>query len=112
MLQRAGLHRADLVAAFSEIPRCPGARESHHGPAGRQEIQPHHRQALPWESWAAPKDKSGKLDHNHALTGDDLLDFVNRQLFPYLHGFKAKASGPTTIEYKIGEIFSEIKNRI
>ena len=65
-----------------------------------------------WESWAAPKDKSGKLDHNHALTGDDLLDFVNRQLFPYLQGFKAKASGPNTIEYKIGEIFSEIKNRI
>ena len=65
-----------------------------------------------WESWAAPKDKSGKLDHNNALTGDDLLDFVNRQLFPYLQGFKAKASGPNTIEYKIGEIFSEIKNRI
>ena len=68
--------------------------------------------AYRWESWAAPKDKSGKLDHNHALTGDDLLDFVNRQLFPYLQGFKAKASGPNTIEYKIGEIFSEIKNRI
>jgi type I restriction enzyme M protein len=65
-----------------------------------------------WDTWAAPKDRSGKLDHNHALTGDDLLDFVNRQLFPYLQGFKAKASGPNTIEYKIGEIFSEIKNRI
>ncbi len=65
-----------------------------------------------WDSWAAPKDKSGKLDHNHSLTGDDLLDFVNRQLFPYLQSFKAKASGPNTIEYKIGEIFSEIKNRI
>ncbi|OYV04712.1 MAG: type I restriction endonuclease subunit M [Verrucomicrobiales bacterium VVV1] len=65
-----------------------------------------------WNYWAAPKDASGKLDHNNALTGDDLLDFVNRQLFPYLQGFKAKASGPNTIEYKIGEIFSEIKNRI
>ena len=65
-----------------------------------------------WTYWAAPKDASGKLDHNNALTGDDLLDFVNRQLFPYLQGFKAKASGPNTIEYKIGEIFSEIKNRI
>jgi hypothetical protein len=43
---------------------------------------------------------------------DDVLDFANRQLFPYLQGFKAKASGPNTIEYKIGEIFSEIKNRI
>jgi type I restriction enzyme M protein len=65
-----------------------------------------------WESWAAPKGKDGKLDHNVALTGDDLRDFVNQKLFPYLHSFKQKASGPNTIEYKIGEIFGEIKNRI
>ena len=65
-----------------------------------------------WESWAAPKGKDGKLDHNKALTGDDLRDFVNGKLFPYLHGFKQKASGPNTIEYKIGEIFGEIKNKI
>ena len=65
-----------------------------------------------WESWAAPKGKDGKLDHNKALTGDDLRDFVNEKLFPYLHGFKQKASGPNTIEYKIGEIFGEIKNKI
>src|SRR5881396_523241 len=65
-----------------------------------------------WENWAAPKDKDGKLDHNKALTGDDLRDFVNAKLFPYLHGFKQKASGPNTIEYKIGEIFGEIKNKI
>ena len=65
-----------------------------------------------WETWAAAKDKEGKLDHNKALTGDDLRDFVNQKLFPYLTGFKQKASGPNTIEYKIGEIFGEIKNKI
>lgn len=65
-----------------------------------------------WESWAAPKDKAGNFDPNRATTGDDLLDFVNRQLFPYLQGFKVKAAGPDTIEYKIGEIFGEIKNRV
>jgi type I restriction enzyme M protein len=65
-----------------------------------------------WENWAAPKGKDGKLDHNKALTGDDLRDFVNGKLFPYLHKFKQKASGPNTIEYKIGEIFGEIKNKI
>ena len=43
-----------------------------------------------WESWAAPKDTDGKLDHNKALTGDDLRDFVNRKLFPYLHRFQAE----------------------
>jgi len=65
-----------------------------------------------WEIWAAPKGKDGKLDHNAAMTGDDLRDFVNQKLFPYLHGFKQKASGANTIEYKIGEIFGEIKNKI
>jgi len=65
-----------------------------------------------WESWAAPKAADGTLDHNKALTGDDLRDFVDRRLFPYLHGFKQRATGPNTIEYKIGEIFGEIKNKI
>ena len=65
-----------------------------------------------WEIWAAPKTPDGKPDHNHALTGDDLLQFVNGKLFPYLHGFKQRATGPDTLEYKIGEIFGEIKNRI
>ena len=65
-----------------------------------------------WESWAAPKGKGGKLDHNAALTGDDLREFVDLKLFPYLHGFKQRATGPDTIEYKIGEIFGEIKNKI
>ncbi len=65
-----------------------------------------------WDTWAAPKDASGQLDHNKALTGDDLVRFVNDTLFPHLHSFKQKASGPNTIEYKIGEIFGEIKNKI
>lgn len=65
-----------------------------------------------WENWAASKGKDGKLDHNKTLTGSDLTEFVSLKLFPYLHGFKQKASGPNTIEYKIGEIFGEIKNKI
>ncbi len=65
-----------------------------------------------WASWAAPKTKDGKLDHHTALTGDDLIDFVNLKLFPYLKGFKQSATSPDTIEYKIGEIFSELKNKI
>jgi type I restriction enzyme M protein len=65
-----------------------------------------------WESWAAPKGKNGKIDDNKAMSGDDLRDFVDKKLFPYLQGFKQKATGPDTIEYKIGEIFSEIRNKI
>jgi len=65
-----------------------------------------------WNVWATPKDKDGKLDHHNALTGDDLLDYVNGRLFPYLKRFKQSADSADTIEYKIGEIFSELKNRI
>jgi len=65
-----------------------------------------------WESWAAPKDTNGKIDLNKAQTGPDLYEFVNNKLFPYLHGFKSRASGSNTIEYKIGEIFGETKNKI
>ena len=65
-----------------------------------------------WETWAAPKGKDGQIDHNKALVGEDLTNFVNQKLFPYLHGFTQKATGPNTIEYKIGQIFGEIKNKI
>ena len=65
-----------------------------------------------WETWAAPKDADGNFDHNNALTGSDLIDFVDGQLFPYLKSFKQKAESPDTIQYKIGEIFGEIKNKI
>jgi len=63
-----------------------------------------------WDTWACPKNSGGKLDHNRALDGDDLKDFVNNKLFPYLRKFRAE--DPNTIEYKIGEIFSELKNKI
>jgi type I restriction enzyme M protein len=64
-----------------------------------------------WSSWAAPKKADGSFDHDTALTGDDLIAYVNDELFPYLKGFKQRATGPDTIEYKIGEIFGEIKNK-
>ena len=65
-----------------------------------------------WSTWAAPRSANGKVDHNRAATGADLIDFVNQKLIPYLRSFKEKATSPDTIEYKIGEIFSEISNRI
>ncbi len=71
-------------------------------------INPEYR----WNVWATPKDKEGKIDHHKALSGDDLKDFVDHKLFPYLKKFKTSAENATTIEYKIGEIFSELKNKI
>jgi len=65
-----------------------------------------------WAQWAMPKTDKGELDHHKAMTGPDLVQFVDGQLFPYLSKFKEKADNPSTIEYKIGEIFSELKNKI
>lgn len=65
-----------------------------------------------WNEWATPKSKDGKIDYNLALTGDDLKLFVNNELFPYLSKFKSNAISPNTLEYKIGEIFGEISNKL
>lgn len=61
-----------------------------------------------WSRWACPKDDTGAIDHKRAATGEDLVKFVNQELWPYLKGFHDRASSANTIEYKIGEIFSEI----
>ena len=67
-----------------------------------------------WSNWAYPT-KNGKIDHNKALTGNDLIKFVNEKLFPYLGKFVEKAESFDTIEYKIGQIFNPnkgVRNRI
>ena len=68
--------------------------------------------AYRWESWACPKDESGKINFNVAPTGDDLREYVNDELFPYLSKFKFSTSAVDTLEYKIGEIFAEVTNKI
>lgn len=74
--------------------------------------QPIIEEQYKWHSWAVPKTNDGKIDHHQALNGDDLKEFVDHKLFPYLKKFKVDATSPDTIEYKIGEIFSELKNRV
>ncbi|MDG0865765.1 N-6 DNA methylase [SAR202 cluster bacterium JH702] len=63
-----------------------------------------------WAAWAAPKKPDGSFDHDNALAGPDLLEFVDDELMPYLTGFKQRADRSDTIEYKIGEIFDEIES--
>ena len=65
-----------------------------------------------WPNWALPKTADGNIDHNKAMTGPDLVEFVDLKLFPYLSKFKENSDNSKTIEYKIGEIFSELKNKI
>ena len=65
-----------------------------------------------WSSWAIVKTKDGKIDFNKLLQGPDLKNFVDDKLFPYLSSFRNKAENFDTLEYKIGEIFSELKNKL
>ena len=65
-----------------------------------------------WSVWAAPKKDNGELDLVNAMTGDDLVEFVDTKLFPTLKKFKDTASSSNTLEYKIGEIFTELRNKI
>ena len=64
-----------------------------------------------WDEWAAPRTPRGDFDHNAAMIGDDLIAFIDDDLFPYLASFRQSAEGPRTIEYKIGEVFTELRNK-
>lgn len=86
------------------------AREDEAALEGR-DYTPILRQDFRWSKWAAPKTAKGEIDRNTALTGDDLIAFVNGQLFPYLAKFKASVDDFNTVEYKIGQIFSEVINK-
>lgn len=86
------------------------AREVEAGLAGRP-YRPIIDAAHRWSAWASPRRADGSPDRDRALTGDDLLQFVDRDLWPHLHGFTERAEGPDTIEYKIGEIFGEIRSK-
>ncbi len=65
-----------------------------------------------WNNWAVKKTKDGKVDHKDQLKGKDLKEFVDDELFPYLRKFKQNSEGPDTIEYKISEVFGELKNKM
>ena len=65
-----------------------------------------------WSSWAVVKKKDGTTDFDKILMGPDLKKFVDNKLFPYLSSFKNKTESIDTLEYKIGEIFSELKNKL
>ena len=65
-----------------------------------------------WDTWACPRKSDGTLDNNKAMTGDDLIDFVNQQLFPYLKKLSADHDDQKTIQGKISIIFAELRNKL
>jgi type I restriction enzyme M protein len=74
--------------------------------------EPLFKDEFQWDNWAAQKLENGSPDLNARVTGEDLIDFVNQKLFPYLKEFKNTAQDPKSLLYKIGEIFGEIGNKI
>ncbi len=65
-----------------------------------------------WSQWAAPKKADGTPDDINCMTGPDLQQFVDTKLFPALRKFQETASSAQSLEYKIGEIFAELRNKI
>ena len=68
-----------------------------------------------WSNWACPKNAEGKLDINKVRTGDDLTDYVNDELFPYLKDFSnayGTGADPKSFAYKIGAIFQYLDNKV
>lgn len=64
-----------------------------------------------WSAWAAPKTADGKIDVINAMTGNDLVEFVDTKLFPFLKSLKTTAE-TNSLEFKIGEIFDELHNKV
>ncbi len=100
------------MAAVPQVPRGPQQDRAAIATLEGKRYRPLLDDLYRWETWAAPKKADGSLDHDQAMTGDDLTEFVDKELFPYLRAFKQSAASADTIEYKIGEIFSEITNRV
>lgn len=65
-----------------------------------------------WDSWAYPRKSNGDYDLKNAMSGKDLIEFVNDKLFPYLQGFKSDTQEVKSVKYKIGAVFEFITNRI
>ncbi len=77
-----------------------------------KKYKPLFKDEFSWDVWAVPKKDDGSQDIVNALTGGDLLEFVNEKLMPYLETFKTGVENSNTLEYKIGEVFSEITNKL
>lgn len=74
--------------------------------------EPLFKSEFQWDNWAAPKKADGSADVSAQLVGEDLIEFVNYKLFPYLKSFKNTINDPKSILYKIGEIFAETDSKI
>lgn len=64
-----------------------------------------------WSSWAVAHNEDGTINQKLSLTGQDLLNFVNNDLLPYLRNMKDNKPKQAQAQ-KIGEIFQKVENKI
>lgn len=64
-----------------------------------------------WSNWAKIKDEDGKSIDKEEMKGDDLLEFVNKELFPALAKLE-DLNDRNSIKHKLGIIFKNLENKI
>lgn len=52
-----------------------------------------------WRDWAAPTTENGEFDVKNALTGPELIEFVDRKLMPVLKGEAIDIDGKATVVF-------------
>ena len=77
-----------------------------------KQYEPILKEEFSFSVWATPKNKKGEIEYNKRRVNEDLVGFVNNELFPYLKSFKSVDVDVNTLEYKVGEVFDQLKNRI
>ena len=58
-------------------------------------------------NWAVKKLHDGSIDIRGNLRGDQLIEYIKDELFPYLKSFSETSEGKDSLEYKIGAIFND-----
>lgn len=68
-----------------------------------------------WLNWACPKNVDGTKNLK-ADSGDDLITYVNEELFPYLKSFANSivtgGADPKSFAYKVGATFQYLDNKV
>ena len=103
------VEQASWVLFLKYLSDFEAERKGRAGLAGEQ-YKPAIHDSYTWRTWAYPLNEEKKLNDNAIRTGADLINFVNRELFPYFKKLR-ETSETSSIKYKIGEIFSEIENK-
>ena len=96
----------------SSIPRRPGRGPRADCCAARADPYLSPGEAIPLARVGHAAYRSGDAGSQQGARRRRSLRVCGSEAVPYLKGFKQRADRPDTIEYKIGEIFGELRNKL